>query len=101
MSSSAPPPGWHPDPFGRHQVRYWDGSNWSEHVADNGVQATDAPVAGPGPTGPVVLNTTPDDIRRQVSGEGFRGAGIAPGVAGGGTIFTEPVLVVNQKAKLI
>ncbi len=26
-------PGWHPDPFGRHDWRYWDG-NWTNHVAD-------------------------------------------------------------------
>jgi uncharacterized protein YxjI len=28
-------------------------------------------------------------------------AGVAPGAQGGGSLFTEPVLVVNQKAKLI
>lgn len=47
--------------------------------------------------------TDPQDIASQVTGEGMRGAGINPlnvGV-GRGTIFTEPVLVVNQKAKLI
>ncbi|MGW4356880.1 phospholipid scramblase-related protein [Nocardia sp. NPDC004582] len=39
----------------------------------------------------------PADIQRQVS----RQAGIAPTQGGGGTVFTEPVLVVNQKVKLI
>ena len=34
-------PGWHPDPTGRHDHRYWDGSQWSEHVADAGVSGTD------------------------------------------------------------
>ena len=45
----------------------------------------------------------PHDIASQVSGESARGAGIDPTTlgTGGGTIFTEPVLVVNQKAKLI
>ncbi|MEC3917400.1 phospholipid scramblase-related protein [Nocardia sp. CDC160] len=39
----------------------------------------------------------PADIQRQVQQQ----AGIAPSQAGGGTVFTEPVLVVNQKVKLI
>ncbi|MBE7187081.1 DUF2510 domain-containing protein [Jatrophihabitans endophyticus] len=33
--------GWHPDPTGRHQVRYFDGSAWTEHVGDNGTQSRD------------------------------------------------------------
>jgi putative membrane protein len=33
--------GWFADPAGRHQARYWDGENWSEHVADEGVTAVD------------------------------------------------------------
>ena len=43
--------GWHPDPLGRHQYRYWDGTNWSDHVADNGVTSWDpvTPPAGPVP----------------------------------------------------
>lgn len=34
-------PSWHPDPTGRHELRYWDGSVWTDHVADRGVQAMD------------------------------------------------------------
>jgi hypothetical protein len=34
-------PGWQPDPTGRHQYRYWDGSAWSDAVADNGRQGSD------------------------------------------------------------
>lgn len=37
----AGPPGWHADPSGRHQFRYWDGSDWTEHVLDSGVAAED------------------------------------------------------------
>ena len=33
--------GWWPDPFGRHELRWWDGSGWSGHVSDGGVQSTD------------------------------------------------------------
>jgi len=34
-------PGWHPDPSGRWQVRWWDGSVWTDHVASGGRRATD------------------------------------------------------------
>ena len=34
-------PGWQPDPSQRHEHRYWDGTSWTEHVADAGVQSTD------------------------------------------------------------
>lgn len=32
----APSGEWRPDPTGRHQHRYWDGTGWTEHVADDG-----------------------------------------------------------------
>ena len=35
------PTGWHRDPLGRHQLRYWDGSTWTSHVSDEGVAAVD------------------------------------------------------------
>ncbi len=35
-------PRWQPDPTGRHEHRYWDGSRWTDDVADGGVAATDA-----------------------------------------------------------
>ncbi|MCU1396953.1 MAG: hypothetical protein JWN62_62 [Acidimicrobiales bacterium] len=44
----------------------------------------------------------PTKIAQQVAGTGYRGAGVT-GAAfqGGGGLFSEPILVVNQKAKLI
>jgi len=32
---------WAKDPTGRYQLRFHDGNQWTEHVANNGVQATD------------------------------------------------------------
>jgi hypothetical protein len=32
-SSSSPPPGWYPDPGGGAGRRYWDGAQWTEHLA--------------------------------------------------------------------
>jgi len=28
------PAGWHPDPQGQAALRYWDGSQWTDHVSD-------------------------------------------------------------------
>ena len=41
----AVPAGWYADPAGRFELRYWDGSTWSEHVSRAGQQFTDPPVA--------------------------------------------------------
>ncbi|WP_133913705.1 phospholipid scramblase-related protein [Streptomyces sp. NBC_00582] len=85
------PAGWYPDPHGAAQtLRYWDGTRWTEHThADQPGQAAPgipAQPAGPDPR-----------VQRQVQQQ----AGVAPSGPGGGTLFSEPVLVVNQKAKLI
>ncbi len=36
---------WEPDPTTRHEYRWWDGEEWTEHVADDGVQSLD-PLTG-------------------------------------------------------
>ena len=96
------PAAWHPDPTGRHQLRYWDGQDWTEHVSDHGVQAIDADL-----TKKSTLDTIDDalsfgnrhdpaKIQQQVGDISAANIG-----SGGGTLFTEPILVVNQKVKLI
>lgn len=40
--------GWHPDPAGRHQFRWWDGARWTDRVADQGAVASD-PLSQPTP----------------------------------------------------
>lgn len=39
------PANWYKDPSGRFELRYWNGSAWTEHVATGGRQSTDAPRA--------------------------------------------------------
>jgi Protein of unknown function (DUF2510) len=34
-------PQWSPDPHGRHELRWWDGTTWTEHVANAGQVTTD------------------------------------------------------------
>lgn len=88
-----PPANWYPDPLGRHELRYWDGSQWTEHVSSHGRQAVDPPVGGGHiPTTARSAEKVVGDVQK---------VGAATGAQGGGTLFTEPVLVVNQKAKLI
>lgn len=42
MSESPPnPPAWHPDPRGRHELRWWDGERWTDHVSSQGVTGVD------------------------------------------------------------
>ena len=36
-----PPRSWLPDPGGRHELRYWDGTKFTEHVADAGKISVD------------------------------------------------------------
>lgn len=35
------PAAWHPDPLGRHELRYWDGAKWTEHVSNAGATSID------------------------------------------------------------
>jgi uncharacterized protein YxjI len=93
------PAGWYPDPHGAPQtLRYWDGAKWTEHTnadqqgqaAQQQPQAVPQQQAGPDPR-----------AQRQVKQQVQQQAGVAGGGPGGGSLFSEPVLVVNQKAKLI
>lgn len=134
------PAGWYPDPQGAPQLlRWWDGSQWTEHTnpADQqqAPQAQQVPQQAQ-PAQPQQAQAAhgqqqaqyaqqqgqfgqpqaqqqapgqyqqapgqyqqadPAKVQRQVQQQ----AGVTPAAQGGGTLFTEPVLVVNQKAKLI
>jgi len=39
--ATATEPRWSADPAGRHEVRYWDGDAWTDHVSDGGQQSED------------------------------------------------------------
>lgn len=91
--SGAHPPNWYPDPYGRHEYRYWDGSAWTEHVSSHGRSTVDPPLMpGHVPAG----EHHAAQVQRQVQTQ----AGVAPAQQGGGHLLAEPVLVVNQKAKV-
>jgi uncharacterized protein YxjI len=87
-------PNWYPDPMGKHEYRWYDGTNWTDQVSSHGKQSVD-PLAGPG--------AVPQrDVKPEHFAQGLATAGVQAGaVQGGGTLFTEPILVVNQRAKFI
>jgi uncharacterized protein YxjI len=104
---STTPANWYPDPKGRHQLRYWDGSNWTDHVSTNGTTGTD-PLEPRGLDRLDRAMTVGNEgdaarIQEQLTGEGkYRSAKVGEAAfQGSGSIFDEPILVVNQKAKLI
>ena len=81
MTQGMPPAGWYADPEGTPLQRWWDGLQWTQHTQ---------------PAAPVHVSQ-PAQVQYQVQQQ----ARVMPSRQGGGTLFTEPVLVVNQKAKLI
>lgn len=128
-----PEAGWYADPHGTpHQLRWWDGSRWTEHTHADPRQAPaaaaphaqvpqqqqqpqapayappqpqvppQAPPQAPGYAAPQPgAYQDPGRMRHQVQRQVQQQAGVAPAAGGSGTLFTEPVLVVNQKAKII
>ena len=44
-TNSEVPAAWYADPSNRFELRYWNGKEWTEHVAKSGQQFTDPPVA--------------------------------------------------------
>lgn len=85
--------GWYPDPYGHAELRHHDGTDWTDQVSSHGRLSTDQPE---GTSKVPSVNRAPERRRRDVER-----AGVAPAAAGGGTLLTESILVVNQKAKVI
>ena len=61
--------GWWQDPTGRHELRYFDGNEWTAHVSDQGAPSQDPvtapppPVASPpSPTLPAANPTIPTPV---------------------------------------
>lgn len=49
LGDVATPADWYPDPTGRSERRFWDGSAWTDHVWGGGVQGIDALIPAPHP----------------------------------------------------
>ncbi len=102
---SAPPkPDWYPDPMGRHEFRYWDGATWTDSVSSHGRQSTDAVTTAPKT---VIGQQDSPTVQRQVENHARQSErrGASPPPPGqafeAGSLLDQPILVVNQKWKLI
>ena len=95
--SDTDPAGWQPDPTGRHEHRYWDGTMWTDNVSNAGVASTD-PVAGAGDEPTAVTPTTPGapvPPLPQPAAAGSNGnAGSKKGLLIGGGILAAVILLV-------
>ena len=70
MGDDARTAGWHADPTGRIQYRYWDGASWTDQTSWNGEVTTDPLFAPPAPTSaaaaadsPITCRAAPPDGR--------------------------------------
>lgn len=98
MNQPMPPPSWHADPSGSGHLRWWDGRQWTQytHPATGAADQSDGFARFEGN----VDGRGMDAERVRAQAQQGRGAtGTLAG--GGGTIFTEPTLIVNQRAKLM
>ncbi len=96
MSSS--PPGWQPDPRARHEYRYWDGTQWTDHVSDKGQMSSDpvayvtppaTPAAEATPPAtevrPAAATPAPEPVIPGPTSESAAPGGVPPGTPGAGT----------------
>ena len=89
MTNSPPAPGWYPDAQNPRLHRWWNGQAWTPNTRpSHDAEAIELDIE---------RAHDPSRIQNQVA----RATGGRQTGTGGGTLFTEPVLVVNQRAKLI
>lgn len=113
---SETPADWYPDPYGRHELRYWDGEVWTDHVSSHGTQSSDPaqPTASRGvidavdQIGVSATTTDPNKIADQIvahqTGAAAVGNPVNPAAGHGvlaSDLLAQRLFVVNQKAKLI
>src|SRR5688500_1676222 len=90
------PPGWYPDPGGRHEQRYWDGRTWTVGVADGPVVVED-PLPPP-EQARTPLGVRPPETRAQLPLRALKlaGAGLLGAVFAGAAGSAVGALLFNQ-----
>ncbi|MDZ7679910.1 MAG: phospholipid scramblase-related protein [Acidimicrobiales bacterium] len=85
--------GWYADPMGRGELRYFDGSSWTEHISTKGEQQVD-----PFGTDEKMTEGLGDYLLSGANASKFTMN--RPQWTGTGHLFTEPVLVVKQQGRI-
>lgn len=104
------PADWYADPAGRFEYRWWDGAAWSSSVSTSGnVQVDPVPISG-GPAAtassmapksdPGYVPTT-NKPAAKIQAQAAKATGQAAPGNTGSDLLSQPILVVNQKVKLI
>jgi hypothetical protein len=89
-----PDTGWYADPRGRHELRWFDGEQWTDHVADAGVQTTDDPGSAPQRQAAPVVPPAPAPPRQPTpQRRGLSGCAIAA-IVGGAIAVVGLILVI-------
>ncbi len=99
--TNLPEANWYPDPAGRHEFRWWDGSFWTDNVASHGRQSIDS-FQKEAKT--VVPQQSSAKIQKQVekhANQVYKKGAPMPAMQTGSGLLDHPVLVVNQKWKII
>lgn len=105
---TATPQQWLPDPSRRHLYRWWDGAQWTGHVADGQILGWDPPPAPPAQSPPMLLETRAfDDGKppaRDTSGRGRKalliaGSLLAVGLVGQVIDDDDPVQVTTTASR--
>lgn len=86
-------PGWYADPHRRYQLRWYDGTRWTEHVSTSGEQRIDP--AGADRTGQSMADTV---VR---GADPVTWSGARARWQGGGHLLDSPILVVSQRAQVV
>jgi hypothetical protein len=76
---------WLPDPSGAHELRYWNGTTWTEHVSDQGATGQD-PVTSEYPPPATVPPSPPPPPAYPPPGGSYDPAGAAAAPQGGGKV---------------
>lgn len=83
----APLADWYPDPLGRFDQRFWDGMQWTQHVAARGWQGLD----------PVAIVTAQPAVGRPAESAPHVQASMPD--PGADDLLAQLLLVINQKAR--
>jgi uncharacterized protein YxjI len=87
-------PGWYRDPYSRHELRFWDGRQWTQHVVSRGSQGIEPPTLDSRVPAVSVAAGRP--------AQQLRPADVATGPPVlDATLFTAAILVITQKTKML